>query len=71
MDNSPEDIKRGNIIVWEQRLADRIKGEPLALEVHMEAESILVRTLTLFAITIVLALATFALAIWWVMRRGK
>ncbi len=69
--NSPEDIKRGNIIVWEQRLADRIKGEPLALEVHMEAESILVRTLTLFAITIVLALATFALAIWWVMRRGK
>ena len=34
-------------------------------------ESILIRTLTLFAITIVLALATFALAIWWVVRRGR
>ena len=69
--NSPEDIKRGNIIVWEQRLTDRVKGVPLALEVHMEPESILIRTLTLFAITIVLALATFALAIWWVMRQGR
>ena len=36
----------------------------------MEPESILIRTLTLFAITIVLAVATFALAIWWVVRQG-
>ena len=70
--NSPtREIERGNIIVWAQPLADRLKGAPVAIEVHMETQSILVRTLTLFAITIVLAAATFALAIWWVMRRGK
>lgn len=68
--NSPtREIERGNIIVWEQTLADRIKGQPISIEVHMETASILIRTLTLFGITIVLAAATFALAIWWVMRR--
>jgi hypothetical protein len=70
--NSPtREIERGNIIVWEQPLAARLKSEPVDIEVHLETESILVRTLTLFAITIVLAGATFAAAIWWVMRRGK
>jgi hypothetical protein len=69
--NSPAGVQRGNIIEWEQPLADRIKGQPLAMEVHVETESILIRTLTLFAITIGLAIATFALAIWWVMRRGR
>jgi hypothetical protein len=64
-------IERGNIIAWEQPLAARLKGEPIAIEVHMETASILARTLTLFAITIVLAAATFALAIWWVMRKGR
>lgn len=69
--NSPtRAIERGNIIVWEQTLADRTRSHPVAIEVHMETESILVRTLTLFGITIVLAAATFALAIWWVRRRG-
>lgn len=63
------DIERGNIIRWEQSLADRIKGQPLTIEVHMETESILARTLTLFGIMIVLALSTMALGIWWVMRR--
>ncbi|MBA3270017.1 MAG: hypothetical protein H0T71_05850 [Acidobacteria bacterium] len=61
-------IERGNIIRWEQSLADRLKGEPLAIEVHMETASILARTLTLFGIMIALALSTMALAIWWVMR---
>lgn len=63
------DIERGNIIRWEQPLAARLKGEPLALEVHMEPESILFQTLTLFGLTIVAALATMGVAIWWVMRR--
>ena len=70
--NAPSrEIERGNIIAWEQPLSARLKSEPVAIEVHMETASILVRTLTLFAITIVLAAATFALAIWWVMRRGR
>jgi hypothetical protein len=67
--NSGGDIQRGNIIVWEQHLSDRMKSQPLAIEVHMEPESILIRTLTLFGITILLALATFATAIWAVRRQ--
>jgi hypothetical protein len=63
------EIERGNIIRWEQSLADRLKGEPLAIEVHLETESILFQTLALFGVTIVLALSTLAMAIWWVMRR--
>jgi uncharacterized membrane protein len=35
----------------------------------MENESILVRTLTLFAAMAALALSTMALGVWWVMRR--
>ena len=62
-------IERGNIVRWEQPLASRVKGEPVAIEVHMEQDSILAKTLSLFAITIVAALAPFGLAIWWVMRR--
>jgi hypothetical protein len=70
--NSPSgEIQRGNIIAWEQPLADRLRSQPVSIEVQMETQSILVRTLTLYAITIVLAMATFALAIWWVMRQGK
>jgi hypothetical protein len=63
------EVERGNIIRWEQSLAERLKGEPLAIEVHMETQSILFQTLALFGVTIVLALTTLALAIWWVMRR--
>jgi hypothetical protein len=64
-------IDRGNIITWDQPLTARLKGEPLAIEVHMERESILFQTLTLFGGMAVLALATLALAIWWVWRKGK
>lgn len=68
--NSPSrTIERGNIIVWEQPLASRMKGEPLNIEVHLENESILARTLMLFGLTVALAAATFGLAIWWVRRR--
>ena len=35
--NSPSrEIQRGNIIAWEQPLAERIKGQPIDIEVHME-----------------------------------
>jgi hypothetical protein len=37
----------------------------------MEPASILFQTLTLFAAMALLAVATLALAIWWVWRRGK
>jgi hypothetical protein len=70
--NSPSrTIQRGNIIVWEQPLRERLDGQPLDIEAHMEPQSILARTLALFGSMIVLAALTFVLAIWFVMRRGR
>lgn len=69
--NSKASIQRGNILLWEQPLRDRIWGAPMVAEVRMDPTSILSRTLLLFASTIVAALATFALVIWWIARRGK
>ena len=63
-------IERGNIVVWEQPLADRLEGEPLDFEVHMQPETILYTTLLLFGSTIVAAVVAFAVAIWWMARRG-
>ncbi len=67
----PENLRRGNILVWEQPLAARLRGEPLAFEARFESQSILSRTLLLFAATGVLVALMFALIIWRVMRSGK
>jgi hypothetical protein len=68
--NAPsKEVERGNIVRWEQTLAERLRGQPLNIEVHMETESILVQTLLLFALTMLAALATFGLAVWFVRRR--
>jgi len=68
--NSPSrTIERGNIIVWEQTLVDRQKGTPIELNVRMETESILFRTLALFAVMMAAVAVTFAAAIWFVKSR--
>ena len=68
--NSPSrTIQRGNIIVWEQPLAERQQGTPLELTVRMESESILFRTLTLFGVMMAAVAVTFASAIWYVKTR--
>ena len=68
--NSPSRrIERGNIIVWEQPLSERIKGTPLEVEARMEKESILFRTLALFGAMGVLVVFTFIGAIWFVKSR--
>jgi hypothetical protein len=69
--NTRRDIGRGNILVWEQPLAERLKSEPLVLEARMQTQSILYRTLWLFGLTFVLAASTFVALIWWVVRRGR
>ena len=69
--NSPSrKVERGNIVVWEQPLAERIKGMPLEIQARMEKESILFRTLALFAAMAVLAAATFIGFIWFVKTRN-
>jgi hypothetical protein len=63
--------ERGNILEWEQPLVERLQGSPVDIQVQMDAQSILSRTLLLFGSTIIAAAATFALVIWWVARRGR
>jgi hypothetical protein len=63
--------ERGNILEWEQTLADRMRGTPVDIDVQIETQSILARTLLLFGSTIVAAFATLAAIIWWVARSGQ
>ncbi|MGE3513410.1 MAG: hypothetical protein AB7N65_31510 [Vicinamibacterales bacterium] len=63
-----DNLKRGNILVWEQALSDRLAGRELDMEVRMETQSILYRTLALFGITIVLVGILFAILLWWIVR---
>ena len=70
--NAPSrQIERGNILSWEQPLADRLRGTPVDIRVQMETQSILSRTLLLFGATVVAALATLGGVVWWVSRRGR
>jgi hypothetical protein len=69
--NSKGSVQRGNILEWEQPLTDRLKGVPVEMQVQMETESILYRTLVLFGSTIVAAALTFVLVIWWIARKGR
>ena len=66
-----DNLRRGNILVWEQTLADRQAGKPLEIEARIEHTSILYSTLMLFAVSGGLALLVMALLIWWVMKKGK
>ena len=63
--------KRGNILVWEQRLTDRRAGKPLAMEMRMDRESILRKTLLLFGAAFAAALIVMGGAIWWTMKRPR
>jgi len=69
-DPQTDNYRRGNILVWEQPLADRLRSAPLTLDARMQTQSILYRTLWLFGATFLVVAAGFAAVIWWVMRRG-
>jgi hypothetical protein len=71
---------RGNIVTWEQRLHQRLEGKPIAyaedktpdvMEVRMDRESILYRTLWLFGIAFGAALLVLATLIWLTVRKGR
>ena len=67
--NTP-DRRRGNIFVWEQPLTERLKGTPVEVEVRMETQSILYRTLWLFGATFLAVAMAFAIVIGWVLKRS-
>ena len=68
--NEPRDAARGNILAWEQHLADRLDGAPLDIKVEMDSQSILHRTLWLFGGAFTAAVAVLAFLIWFTMRKG-
>jgi hypothetical protein len=67
---SAENHKRGNILVWEQSLRDRLSGQPLTMEARIGSESILTRTLLLFGATAIAVIMSFGFVLWLAMRRG-
>jgi hypothetical protein len=69
--DQPTQASRGNILAWEQQLADRLDGRPVNVLVEMESESILYQTLWLFAGAFASAVLVLVLLIWWTMRRGR
>lgn len=69
--NEPLGVERGNILGWEQHLADRLDGKPLDIRVEMESQSILYRTLWLFAGAFLAAVTLLVLLIWWTIRKGR
>jgi hypothetical protein len=73
---TPDNPKRGNIVVWEQTLNERLHGKPLGrdqrgLDARMDPESILYWTLQLFGATFAAVAITFGALIWWILRRGR
>jgi hypothetical protein len=70
-DGAPSEVRRGNILVWEQPLADRLAGRPLDVEVRVEPTSILSATLGLFAVSASAAVLAMAGLTWWAVRKGR
>jgi hypothetical protein len=66
-----DNLRRGNILVWEQPFAARLAGEPLQMEARMEGTSILYHTLLLFAGSMLGAFSVLAAIVYWVAKRGK
>jgi hypothetical protein len=64
-------VDRGNIVSWEQPLRDRLAGQPLEMDVRMQTQSILYRTLTIFGLALVAAIAAFAGVVFWVRQKGR
>jgi hypothetical protein len=64
-------LKRGNTIVWEGQLADRLADKPVRFEARMEAQSILYRTLWIFVLSFFSAVAFLSFIVWFVMRQGR
>jgi hypothetical protein len=69
--NAVAGVERGNIVGWRQDVAQAISGGALELGAVVDRRSILFSTVSLFVAAILGALALFAAAIFWIVRRGK
>jgi hypothetical protein len=64
-------VDRGNIVSWEQPLRDRLAGRPLDMDVRMQTQSILNRTLTIFGLALVAAVIALGGIVFWVRQKGR
>jgi hypothetical protein len=70
--NAPsKQVERGNILSWEQPFAARRAGAPVHIEVRLDTQSILYRTLWLFGSMILLVGLLFVVLIVWIVRKGR
>jgi hypothetical protein len=65
------EAERGNILTWEQTLASRRGGQPVDMQVRMDSQSILYRTLWLFAGAFAAAILVLVTLIWMTVRRAR
>jgi hypothetical protein len=70
-DGEPGSVERGNILTWEQRLSDRLAGTPVVMEARTDSESILYRTVALFAGAFIAAVILLIFLVWYTIRRGR
>jgi hypothetical protein len=68
--NTERAVGRGNILVWEQPLAERLRSVPIELDARMDRQSILYTTLWLFGITFVAVALAFGVVVLWIVRKG-
>jgi hypothetical protein len=68
--NTKRNVGRGNILVWEQPLAERLRSVPIELDARMDRQSILYTTLWLFGATFVAVALAFGVVVLWVVRKG-
>ncbi len=64
-------LRRGNILVWEQPLSARLEGAPIEMDIRMEQASILNQTLWLFGLSLLAVAAGFAVLLTWLMRQPR
>src|SRR5687767_6540161 len=67
--NETTSVQRGNIVAWEQHLADRLDGKPVDIAVRISSQSILYRTLWVFAGAFGAAVLTLGGLVWWALSR--
>jgi hypothetical protein len=68
--NETSGVQRGNIVAWEQHLADRLDGKPVTIAVRISSQSILYRTLWVFAGAFAAAVLALGSLVWWALRKG-
>jgi len=69
--NSPGGVRRGNIVAWEQPLAEHLGGVPLTLAARFDQRTVLAAAVLLFGTAVLLVGAGVGLGLYLVWRLGR